>query len=44
MIIIADKDGIIEKISVRKGMKKVEVGDSVCRGDILVSGIMESEY
>ena len=42
--IIADKDGIIEKISVRKGMKKVEVGDSVCRGDILVSGIMESEY
>ena len=42
--IIADKDGIIEKISVRKGMKKVEVGDSVCKGDILVSGIMESEY
>lgn len=42
--IVADKDGIIEKISVRKGMKKVNVGDSVCKGDILVSGIMESEY
>ena len=42
--IIADKDGIIEKISVRNGMKKVDVGDSVCEGDILVSGIMESEY
>ena len=42
--IIADKDGIIEKISVRNGMKKVDVGDSVCKGDILVSGIMESEY
>lgn len=42
--IIADKDGIIEKISVRKGMKKVNVGDSVCKGDVLVSGIMESEH
>lgn len=42
--IIADKDGIVEKISVRKGTKKVEVGDSVCKGDILVSGIMESEH
>lgn len=42
--IIAEKDGIIEKISVRSGTKKVEVGESVCKGDILVSGIMESEY
>ncbi len=42
--IIAEKDGIIEKISVRMGTKQVEVGESVCKGDILVSGIMESEY
>ena len=34
--IIADKDGIIEKISVRQGMKKVDVGDSVCKGDIFL--------
>lgn len=42
--IIANKDGVIEKISVRQGTKKVEVGSTVCKGDVLVSGIMESEY
>ncbi len=42
--IIADKDGIIQKISVRKGMKKVDINQSVQKGDILVSGIMESEH
>ena len=42
--IVADKDGIIQKISVRKGIKKVDINQSVQKGDILVSGIMESEY
>lgn len=42
--IVADRDGVIQKISVRSGTKCVNVGDMVCKGDILVSGIVESEY
>ena len=42
--IIADKDGVIQKISVRNGIKKVDINQSVQKGDVLVSGIMESEH
>lgn len=42
--IVADRDGVIQKISVRSGTKCVNAGDMVCKGDILVSGIVESEY
>lgn len=41
--IVADKDGIIEKIFVREGTKNVQRGDAVFKGDLLVSGVMESE-
>lgn len=41
--IVSDKDGIIEKISVREGTKNAQKGDPVFKGDILVSGVMESE-
>jgi similar to stage IV sporulation protein len=39
--IIADKTGIISQINVLSGVKKVNVGDTVIEGDILVEGIME---
>jgi len=39
--IIADKTGIIAKINVLSGLKKVNVGDTVMPGDILVEGIVE---
>ena len=42
--IIADKDGVIEKIAVREGNRVVQNGDVVFKGDILVSGIVESEH
>lgn len=39
--IVADKTGIIAKIDVLSGMKRVNVGDTVMPGDILVEGVME---
>jgi similar to stage IV sporulation protein len=39
--IIADKTGIIAEINVLSGVKKVNIGDTVMPGDILVEGIME---
>ena len=42
--IIADKDGIIEKINVKNGTAQVSEGDVVKKGDILVSGIMTGKY
>ena len=42
--IVADRDGVIQKISVRSGQKCVEVGDVVCKGDVLVSGVVDSEH
>ena len=42
--IVADKDGVIEKISVKEGMKVVSKGDVVFKGDLLVSGAMTSEH
>ena len=42
--IVADKDGLIQKISVRNGTKMVDINQSVQKGDILVAGIMKSEH
>lgn len=42
--IIANKDGVISKMIVRKGTACVNVGDSVKSGDLLVEGIMEGKY
>jgi len=42
--IIADKDGIIDKINVKSGTAQVSEGDVVKKGDILVSGIMTGKY
>lgn len=42
--IVADKDGFIQKITVRNGCKMVDINQNVQKGDILVSGIMKSEY
>lgn len=41
--IVADRDGVIEEISVERGVATVKVGDVVKAGDILISGIIESE-
>lgn len=37
--IVADEDAMIEEITVRLGTEAVRVGDSVKRGDLLISGI-----
>ena len=42
--IIAKKDGTISKIIVQNGTARIEVGDEVKKGDILVEGIMEGQY
>lgn len=42
--IIADREGIICKINVLEGTKLVNSGDMVNLGDILVSGIVSSEW
>lgn len=42
--IVADKDGVVEKISVREGTRVAQKGDVVFKGDILVSGVVESEH
>ncbi len=39
----ASKDGIIVKATVYDGWKTANVGDSVTQGDILISGVYESE-
>ena len=41
--IVAKKSGIITKMSVLEGEKRASVGDSVVMGDVLVSGLMQSE-
>lgn len=40
--LVAAEDGIITKIDVKSGNTAVKVGDAVAKGDILVSGIIES--
>lgn len=41
--IVAEKTGIITKMSVLEGEKLANIGDSVVAGDVLVSGLMQSE-
>lgn len=42
--IVADKNGVISKMIVRNGTARVNVGDTVSVGDILVEGVMEGKY
>ena len=42
--IIANEDAIISKIVVQNGTSRVNVGDVVKKGDLLVEGIMEGNY
>ena len=42
--IIAAKDGVIDEIIVESGVAMVAVGDVVRAGDILISGVIETEY
>ena len=41
--IVADRDGVIEDITVKSGQAVVKVGDVVRAGDVLISGVIESE-
>ncbi len=41
--IVADRDCVIEEITVIRGTPAVKVGDTVRKGDLLISGIVESE-
>lgn len=38
--VVAEKDGVVRKIEVISGIAQVHVGDTVKKGDILISGIM----
>ena len=42
--VVADCDGQIRYIEVYEGQSLVKKGDTVSRGDIIVSGIMEDQY
>ena len=42
--IVAKEDAIISKIIVQNGTPRVQVGDEVKKGDLLVEGIMEGVY
>lgn len=42
--IVADKSGTISKMVVRNGTPRVNVGDEVSVGDLLVEGVMEGKY
>ena len=41
--IIADRDAVIQEITVERGVAAVKVGDVVRRGDVLISGVVETE-
>lgn len=41
--IVADRDGVIEEITVQSGVANVKIGDVVKKGDVLISGIVENE-
>ena len=41
--IVSDKDGVVEKILVRTGVKSVNNGDTVVKGQVLISGSLSSE-
>ena len=40
--IVAKRDGVIEKLEVTDGVKKVKIGQAVRKGDILASGIVDN--
>lgn len=42
--IIASCDAVIEEITVMRGVAAVKAGDSVKRGDLLISGIISNEF
>lgn len=42
--IVADSDGQIRYLEVYEGQSVVNIGDTVSKGDIIVSGIMEDQY
>lgn len=41
--IVADRDCVIEEITVESGRAMVKAGDVVRRGDVLISGVIEAE-
>ncbi len=41
--LVAKKDGVLTDMTVRAGVPMVSIGDSVAKGDILVSGLIVSE-
>ena len=41
--IIAKKDGVIHSMTVKSGNPMVKIGDTVISGDVLVSGVVESQ-
>jgi len=41
--VVADRDAVIEEITVKSGTAQVKSGDVVKAGDILISGVVESE-
>ena len=41
--IVAERDGVIEEITVDSGVAAVKVGDVVRKGQILISGVVEGE-
>lgn len=42
--IVAQKNGIITKITAQNGTAVVKVGDTVRKGDVLIAGYMEGKY
>ncbi|MBR5459864.1 MAG: sporulation protein YqfD [Clostridia bacterium] len=40
--LVSDADGVIVKLEVENGLASVGVGDAVCKGQLIVSGIMEN--
>ncbi len=42
--IVAERDAVIDEITVERGTAMVKVGDVVKKGDILISGVMQNEY
>ncbi len=41
--VIADRDAVIEEITVKRGIAAVKAGDVVKKGDLLISGVIENE-
>ena len=41
--IVADRDGVIEEITVHSGEATVRIGDVVKKGEVLISGVIENE-